>query len=75
MRVLLRQKAGGGFNLVSKNGNFPRLMRNKVQGLGISEDFYDKKDKTNKVISNISKDFESLKIKPKKSKKYITLNI
>jgi hypothetical protein len=74
MRLYLRGKtSGAGFNMRPRNGSIPVLKRIKMSGQGIGEDFYEKN--VSNPAKNVTSQFERLSIKPKKAKKYITLNL
>jgi hypothetical protein len=74
MRLFLRNKTvGGGFNLVPRNGSIAGIGRMRIRGQGIGGDFYDKN--VSNPVKNVTTQFERLNIKPKKAKKYITLNL
>lgn len=64
---------GGGFNVLPRNGSIPVLKRLKIQGQGVGGDFYEKN--VSNPSKNITTQFERLSIKPKKAKRYITLNL
>jgi len=79
MQLFKRQKTGCGFNVVSRNGNYGRLMRGKQAGVGeySSSNKSDsiRKGSGNNSIKNLSYKMNDLSVKQSKPKKYISLNL
>lgn len=81
MQLFKRQKTGCGFNLVSRNGNYGRLMRGKQAGIGGGEYSSSNKNDSirkgsgNNAIKNLSYKMNDLSIKQSKPKRYISLNL
>lgn len=72
MRIIIRGKGNGGFNVISNNNNYKRLMRNKLSGHGEADNKSIKKgtghtpEKTGEFL---------IKRTNPKARKYISLNL
>jgi hypothetical protein len=75
MRIIIRGKGSSGFNVVSNNNNYKRLMRNKLQGHG-APDITPTKKGCGQTSPSLEKPSELIiKRTNPKARKYISLNL
>lgn len=80
MRIIKRNPAQGGFNVIRKGGAIHRLYNLPTEGLGKADtqEFYEKTDVSHPFKSlapSKMKALEGVKVKSSRPKKYISLNL
>lgn len=73
MLVIKRKSAGCGFNIVSNNKNYKRLVRGKLSGHGVNHDIL--ASPSNNVMPKATYKTGEGIMKTPKVRKYISLNL